>query len=482
MQTIRRLGRSKNFEQYLFLFSVLKRKIFVLFLSSICFIYFLNLHCSKGTKEPSGAEIVASIKSLGKPEFKRTQHPDAQWFPEAGFGLFMHWGIHSVKGLQPSWAMIKGYPYGGTEEYQGRKYNILAQQFNPQNYDPEKWIAAAAKAGFTYAVLTAKHHDGYALWPTNFGNFGTRQYMNGRDLLKPYVDACRKYGLKVGFYFSPRDWNFPGFPEPFIDFDYSNRDKPRPAILDSAANVKLFEKFYEYTVGQLYELLTRYGTIDLLWFDGIDWLGVADVHIPETLAWVRKLQPGIVTNNRWQGVGDYDTPEWNMPDKKPEGWWENCISWNGHWGYNPEGKFQTNSWVMQRLVLARSWGGNFLLNCGPAPDGTMQEGFYERCSELTQWMEHSRESLIGAGSVNWEKYGPISMTRRDKVWYVHILPDTKLPVVLNKIERPGKIIQLRTKTELKYTYSGKKLTINLPFKERSPLNEVIALYWSKEPE
>jgi alpha-L-fucosidase len=128
-------------------------------------------------------------------------HPEAQWFPDASLGLFMHWGIHSVTGAQPSWDMIAHYPYGGRVSPPD-KYYAMADQFNPQKYDPDKWMKAAKEAGFTYAVLTTRHHDGYALWPSKYG-IGTKQYMNGRDLLKPYVDACRANGLKVGFYFSP---------------------------------------------------------------------------------------------------------------------------------------------------------------------------------------------------------------------------------------------------------------------------------------
>jgi alpha-L-fucosidase len=131
-------------------------------------------------------------------------HPDAQWFKTAGLGLFMHWGIHSTAGIQPSWTMIKDYE---RIYYPPEKYFALAEKFDPHHYDPDKWMLAAKQAGFSYAVLTAKHHDGYALWPTQFGNFSTRQYLNGRDLLQPYVEACRKYGLKVGFYFSQRDWH-----------------------------------------------------------------------------------------------------------------------------------------------------------------------------------------------------------------------------------------------------------------------------------
>ena len=186
-------------------------------------------------------------------------------------------GIDSVAGIQPSWAMIKDYPAGGDPNFHPpEKYYALADKFDPKNYDPDKWMAAARKAGFTYAVLTAKHHDGYALWPTKYGDMNTRRYLGGRDLLRPYVEACRKHGLKVGFYFSPTDWHYPGYPINDVDFDYTKRLK-FSAVKDPEQNQRNFEKFYAYTIGQLRELLTQYGRIDILWFDGISWYPFTDM-------------------------------------------------------------------------------------------------------------------------------------------------------------------------------------------------------------
>jgi alpha-L-fucosidase len=183
-------------------------------------------------------------------------HPDAQWFPKAGLGLFMHWGIHSVAGIQPSWAMIKDYPAGGDPKFHPpEKYYALADKFDPKNYDPDKWMAAARKAGFSYAVLTAKHHDGYALWPTKYGDMNTRRYLGGRDLLRPYVSKRLK--------FSP--------------------------VKDPEQNQRNFEKFFADTIGQLRELLIQYGKIEILWFDGISWYPFTDMRTTQTLDWVRKL-------------------------------------------------------------------------------------------------------------------------------------------------------------------------------------------------
>jgi len=175
--------------------------------------------------------------------------------------------------------------------------------------------------------------------------------------LKPYVEACRKHGLKVGFYFSPRDWHYPGYPVEDVNFDFHQRHK-YPSVEDPEQNRRNFEAFYAYTIGQLRELLTQYGKIDLLWFDGISWWPLTDLRARQTLEWVRKLQPGIVINPRWDNLGDYETPEVELPKGRPQGWWESCYTWpKGHWGYVRSEEFQTLGWVFELLVKCRSWGG-----------------------------------------------------------------------------------------------------------------------------
>ena len=327
--------------------------------------------------------------------YHRTIHPDAQWFPHAGFGLFMHWGIHSVAGIQPSWAMIKDYPAGGDPAFHPpEKYYALAEQFNPQRYDPDKWMAAAKRAGFTYAVLTTKHHDGYTLWPSDYGDMGTYRYLDGQDLLKPYVETCRKHGLKVGFYFSFADWNHPLCPVGDVGFDYNKRAQFPP--IEPEEDRRRFDAFYEFTMGQIEELLTRYGKIDLLWFDGVGWRDRKDLRAKETIDRIRKFQPGIVINNRWGRIGDYVTPECHFPEERPEGWWETCQCTNGHWGYNPGKPLPSAEWFLSLLAKCRAWGGNLLANIGPAPDGTMPEDFYPLCDVLAEWMAKNRGSLDGA--------------------------------------------------------------------------------------
>lgn len=409
-------------------------------------------------------------------------NPDhsAQWFPKAGFGLFMHWGIHSVDGIDPSWAMMKGCPWHGNDrEYRfywedPSRYYDLAKKFNPIDYDPDLWMAAAQKAGFQYAVLTTKHHDGYALWPTKFGNMNTRVYLNGRDLLRPYVEACRKYGLKVGFYFSPRDWRYPGYT---VTMEYGK--KFDLSGVSPEENEKHFQKFYAYTFGQLKELLTQYGTIDVLWFDGMGWDGIADTKQNQTIAWVRSLQPGIAVNPRWSGEGDFKTTEC-QPGKpenyRPGEWWEACDIWmQGSWGYAKSEEFKSFAWVFEKLTQTREWGGNFLCNVGPRPDGKMPENFYINCQTLSEWMKHNQESIIGADAVDESIQRNVPCTRRGNRIYAHILPSFNGTIIITAIAKPRRIFQLQTGKEIAFRYENHELQINSEALQRSKMDDVAAI-------
>ncbi|NCB07667.1 MAG: hypothetical protein EOM73_05855 [Bacteroidia bacterium] len=415
-------------------------------------------------------------------------NPDkaAQWFPEASLGLFMHWGIHSVAGAQPSWDMIAHYRYGGKVSPPD-KYYALAEQFNPQNYDPDKWLKAAKEAGFTYAVLTSKHHDGYALWPSKYG-IGTRQYMDGRDLLQPYVDACRKNGLKVGFYFSPRDWHYPGLMHP-NEYD-SEKWHDVPPITDSLANYRNFEKFLAFVLKQLEEILTRYGKIDMLWLDGMYFRGVADMHTEQVYAWIRSLQPGIVINDRWSNIvnpddpagsgmriGDFTTPfECTKPSYVPSKWWEHCDIWTsggGGWGYDKTGTFRPYSWFFDHLVASRSLGGNFLPNVGPDGNGEMHPNYYKNMAEIARWMQHSRESVIGAGPSPGVERSNVMITTRENTWYLHLLPEMKGQVSLKTDKLPKSVTLLRTGDPVSFIFRDGFVKFSLLPEWRTEMDDVV---------
>lgn len=406
---------------------------------------------------------------------ERTVHPDAQWFPDAGLGLFMHWGI--VSEFEPSGEAWSGRWTAQREErgifYPQTEIWAAAETFNPQNYNPDKWMAAAKAAGFNYAVLTTKHHDGYALWDSDFAKIGVRQYLNGRDLVKPYVEACRKHGVKVGFYYSGMDWyydqenmNFSVQPGVKVNYKGEKVDALPPRPDD------FIEKFTAFNEGQVRELLKF--KPDLWWGDGGAGMPIAEI---------RKLQPGILSNNRNKGrAGDYVTPEGNHmaapkymePVVENGWWWESCEIINGgswHYSEKAEKINQTDKFLF-RLAQVRSMGGNMLANIAPRPDGEMPDDAYRLFADMTEWMKTCRESIydINGGCGFDTEHMSAPVTIRDQVWYVHARADMATqqnPVVLKGVSQPVSVSLLRTGDVLAYEYTNGTLKLTVPNSSKS---------------
>ncbi len=448
------------------------------------------------------------------------------WFYDAGLGLFLHWGIYSLMEQQPSWCMFKGHMNRGGPFYHPEKYYAMAEKFDPQHYNPGEWLEAAKQAGFTYAVLTTKHHDGYALWPSEHGEMNSGIFLDGRDLVKPFVEACRANGLRVGFYFSGVDWYHEDFPrhvdtatKPGLDYTYEGIDYTQwrrwdeEEENDPAAVEKRLNQFYDYAQAQLRELLTNYGKIDLLWFDGfpVEWFPMESVlrnqfHAKSRARMVGihemivELQPDIVINNRSIGMpADFHTPERGdgtfVPAdsyifKSPQ-WrrkWELCNLWSrgGGWGYSSDGIPKANDrnsseWLLRILAQCRAKGGNMLTNSGPTPNGKQPASFYRGCEELAAWMEHSRVSVIGAGALDddWEDYSAVPVTTGKDVWYLHIFPNNKSEniVLRNLAFDADKVTLLRTGQALDFQKTDGGLNIVVPADLRTTLNDVVAVYW-----
>ena len=423
--------------------------------------------------------------------YKHTTHPDAQWFGNAGLGLFLHWGISSVHGgIDLSWGMVADMPSCNPDRLQitPEDYFKLADRFNPQKYDPAKWLDAAADAGFKYAVLTTRHHDGYAMWPTKHGSFGVAQYLGGRDLVRPYVEACRKAGLKVGLYYSPPDWYFN---RKYMSFHYGSggggefqgrehyglRHEPIGKLPLKPETFR--SEFRDYVRGQIAELLTGYGKVDVLFFDGS----------PEsppfmTLDEVRAFQPGVVINPRLHGYGDYETPECAPPAKRPAGWWERCDVWNqGGWGYAGEG-YHPTPFMIGLLVMTRAWGGNLLINCAPRPTGEMPDLYYSRLSEVKAWMAHSRESVFDTRGGPWPEECNVPVTIGPNAWYLHftprdlnwMIPYTEEARVLH-VQKPSSVRLLRTGEAIPFRHEAGTLTVSLPPAVRTDTDDVVAVAW-----
>lgn len=418
-----------------------------------------------------------------------TTHPDAQWFGEAGLGLFLHWGIAAVSGkVDLSWGMIAGTTFDA--EQQGRnklspkEYYALAERFHPQQYDPEKWLKAAADAGFRYAVLTTKHHDGYSLWPSEAGELGVKKYLPGVDLVRPFVEGCRKTGLKVGLYYSPPDWYLSRetmsfhygsrsekFPDrPHYDMEHKPIDQLKPRTPELEEEIRLFNRT------QIIELLTNYGKIDLIWFDG------HNDAMPITIEEIRALQPGIVINPRLHEKADYVTPECSMPTEKPEGWWELCHILNrGAWGYLATEDYHPLPWLLDLLCRTRAWDGNLLINCAPNADGEMPAVYYERMGELRDWLRVNGEAVFGGKDGGYPKRANLPCVDKGEATYCFILPERESTLRLLREQTP-KTVELLGAPEKKLTASRENgmVCVELPENLGADTVSVLKITWESK--
>ncbi|HXJ33798.1 MAG TPA: alpha-L-fucosidase [Candidatus Eisenbacteria bacterium] len=414
-----------------------------------------------------------------------TRDPTAAWFRGARLGLFVHWGHGSQRGWELSWPLVGGVKnLHHCQDVPAEAYHANALTFAPRPGAARAWLAHAKRCGMRYAVLTTKHHDGFALWPTRTADFSIARTPYGGDLVREFADATREAGLKVGFYFSLCDWHHPDYPA-FTDADRPYRFGMAPRPTDAQ-----WRRFSGVLEGQIRELLTQYGRVDLLWFDG-GWERSADAwRAHELVATIRELQPGIVINDRLPGCGDYDTPEQLVPADPPGRTWETCLTMNESWAWNPDDtEYKSSRALVHTLCEIAGKGGNLLLNVGPRGDGSLAPEQDERLQAIGRWMQDYGEAILdtGAGLAPWQFYGP--STRRGTRIYLHLLsrPYDTVTVRGLPIRRVRAATELRTGTALDFTTrcaiidelfnpdpSG-EVTIRVPEAMLDPLATVLAL-------
>ncbi len=485
------------------------------------FLLFFVFYSSEIDAQSKDKEVVTTehnmINVAEEKTSTHTLHPDAQWFPDAGLGLFIHWGLSSVKNMDISWPMIPGRALadkkldsaelarvvrekdynlnGKSPSITPNQYWAMAKDFNPQNYDPDKWIKAAKEAGFTYAVLTTRHHEGFALWPSEYGDFSTKNFMGGKDLIKPFVEACRKYGLKVGLYYSPPNWYFD---RDYMSFLYGKAHTTNPGlpkvdadlnpgmVAKTDAEIKKHQAEYAAMVrGQVEELLTRYGKIDLLWFDGKP--PVPNGNNVITQEEIRKLQPGIVINPRLHGKGDFVTFERNPPAKDPDGWAEFCNTWTNSWANSNTQPFRSNAFVLGQFVSARAWGVNYLLGVGPTADGIFPDAVYRNMKLVEDWMKINGVSVQHVQQLPPGETASVPSTAKGNYRYLFAIPEFKENAKYDEDRLPAKDITITLKTlyqpksvsilgsgkKLIFNYADGVLSIELPAGIRSNLVDVV---------
>ncbi|WP_257667552.1 alpha-L-fucosidase [Parapedobacter tibetensis] len=404
----------------------------------------------------------ALAQTVDSPKWANESHTQKEermaWWSHDRFGMFIHWGLYAVP-ARHEW--VQNREQLSTEAYRGRYFD----QFNPDLYDPKEWAAQAKKAGMKYVVITARHHEGFSLWDTKHSDYKAPNTPASRDLLKPFVEAFRNEGLKIGFYFSLIDWYHPDF---IIDRVHPLRNDK--AARDENGN-KDMGRFRQFLKNQLTELLTDYGKIDLLFFDfsypGEDGKGHEDWDSEGLLELTRKLQPGILVNDRldlndktWGW--DYITPEQFMPKAWPERDgvqvpWETCQTFSGSWGYHrDENTWKSANQLIAMLIEVVSKGGNLLLNVGPTGRGNFDDRATDRLDAIGQWMKYNNRSIYGCTAAPEEFVKPdnclLTYNPDTKRLYVHLLQWPFKTLYLPNFKGKVKYAQfLHDGSEVKYT-------------------------------
>ena len=337
------------------------------------------------------------------------------WFKSARLGMFVHWGHSSVRGWELSWPLVGGvFSLPNCQNVAIADYHQNAENFNPTAYDPRQWANLAKILGVQYVILTTKHHDGFALFPTKTTDF---YFQNGQpDLVQQFVEAMREAGLKVGFYFSLIDWHHPDYPA------FTEADKPYRFDRLPQPTPQQWSRFVEVMFEQIRELLTNYGQIDIIWFDG-SWERTPEQWRAKELAQtIRQLQPDILINDRLPGQGDFTTPEQFVPPQPPDEPWEVCLTMNESWGYNTaDNHYKSARDLVDTLCETAGKGGNLLLNVSPMGDGLIPPAQRERLEAVARWMDRYGESILNTqpGLEPWQFYGP--STCKDNFYYLHLL-------------------------------------------------------------
>src|SRR6266446_3188839 len=403
------------------------------------------------------------------------------WYRDAKFGMFIHWGPYSLASVEASWPIMTPKAGGISEA----EYRELPKRFNPTKFDPYAFVDLARAAGQRYMVFTTKHHDGFCMFDTSYTDYKITNTPYAKDIVGELARACKEKSMPLGFYYSPPDMHHPSF-----------RDTSKLAKENWTGEPErpVWPLYLDYMQLQLTELLTRYGPVVLIWFDGLHhqekYSGIRFLNL------IRGLQPATLVNDRIGLRGDYQTPEQFIPQgiptkdvsfnavdtsvqqklrsivPKPEDFqlWETCMTINNTWAYNlHDREFKSSQFLIRGLVEVASRGGNFLLNVGPQPDGAIQPEFHDRLHAIGDWLAVNGDSIYGT------TYGPIQgvpsirVTAKSGKIFIHVFDWPSAPLEINGLS--AKVLSaylLANGQPLKIRQSEGKLQVELPSQGPDP--------------
>ncbi|MBQ9506663.1 MAG: alpha-L-fucosidase [Clostridia bacterium] len=407
------------------------------------------------------------MEFLSKREYEAavaaTRDERMKWWREARFGMFVHFGLYAVTGRQ-EWVMVN-------ENYDVAEYEKLADRFLPKPGAPREWAKLAKAAGCKYMVLTTRHHEGFSLWDSTVNPYNSVNYGPHRDIVREFVDACREFGLGVGFYTSIMDWH-------------------HPDGRDCATDPDAQKRFNEYLTALNTELLTNYGKIDILWYDVAwpheTWEGWDSLRRNQIL---RAIQPQIIINNRSRLDEDFGTPEGEIHPMERD--WEACMTFNDlSWGYIDSAQAAPYSYTSQR-ILRMLWRvtsscGNLLLNIGPAPDGSVPAEAVEPLTQVGRWLSAHGDAVYGRVDPAVGEFSVRSTTRKKNRVYVWnwIWPDNGEFTVGGYFTKLLEARLLPTGESLPFTQDKARITVKgLPAHSPDPVCNVgvVELIFEEEP-
>lgn len=414
------------------------------------------------THEFLTATLQGKTQAVASGETKAQREARQAWWRQARFGMFIHWGPVSLTGLEISWSRANSNPKcpnkGPTPI---DVYDNLYKQFNPTEFSADEWVETARAAGMKYMVLTAKHCDGFLLWPSRADGYNIATTPFKRDVCGELAKAAHERDMRIGWYFSPMDWRDPDF----------RTDRNAAFVRRMQAEVR--------------EVLSDYGRIDLLWFD---WDGREPLYDqPATYAMVRSLQPQIIITNRLDlGVdsndnqilsdnADYYTPEQRIGQYDDQRPWETCMTLGTQWSWKPDDTIKSAKEVIQ--ILARTVGGdgNLLLNVGPMPDGRMEPRQVEVLRQVGAWLRENGESIYGTRGGPFKPASSLVSTRKGNVVYVHVLADDGGRVVLPPLPRRIVQSQLLAGPSVPAVQTESGVTLTVPATETRGIDTVVKL-------
>ncbi|MBD3413962.1 MAG: alpha-L-fucosidase [Candidatus Aminicenantes bacterium] len=409
------------------------------------------------------------------------------WWREARFGMFIHWGLYAIPAGEWKGETDHAEWILTTAQIPVKEYEKFTDQFNPVQFNAEDWVKTAKNAGMKYIVITSKHHDGFCLFDSRLTKYDVIDATPfKRDILKELSDECQKQGIRLCFYHSIMDWHHS---------DYL----PRRKWESRSAKGADFDRYVRYMKGQVKELLTNYGDIGVMWFDG-EWEDTWNKERGTDLYhYVRTLRPSVIINNRVgkgrQGMsgtydpesaaGDFGTPEQEIPDTGLGYDWETCMTMNDHWGYNKhDDNWKSEKDLIQKLVDIVSKGGNFLLNVGPTAQGLFPESSVQRLEAMGKWMETNAESIYGTNASLFAdlKWGRSTTKSNQIFFHVFEWPDNgilDLPVLEKEAESAYLLADPDTQLEIEYSGTGAHL--HVPKQAPDPHVSVITLEFNQTP-